>query len=176
MAKKKQKPRDYNEPWIATRSKSWEAGFALGPPKSAATPELLSERIADWTAARAKAEANADWLIWGSRLSEPTVCFTPENEPVYMDDRRILAVSRMMGTPDGTANQEEYAKRIAATMNAMVGIADPEAFMMELKEFLLDMARDPIDQFFELRAIKLLSKCTLQEDLLKHGQLQNDDE
>jgi hypothetical protein len=169
MAKKKQKPRDFNEPWITTRSKRWEAGFALGPPTTAATPEELRERIFNWNADRERFEKNADWIIWGSRLSEPTVCFTTAGEPVYTDDKRILAVSRMLGTPDGTPDQEEYAKRITACVNALVGIADPEAFVTELKEFLLDMAKDPIDEFFEGRAIRLLSKCTLQEDLIKNG-------
>lgn len=132
-------PRDFHEPWVATRSRTWEAAFRSGPPTIGHAPEERAQAVADWEAARARAEKDADWIIWGSRLAEPIVCHNLDGSISVMDDRRILAVARKLGLPVDSPNHEEYARRIVACVNACAGIANPESFVAEARGLLKDL-------------------------------------
>jgi hypothetical protein len=173
---KKRKARDYHEPWSLTQSQSWRLSYKT-PPSVAETPEDLRIAVADWEASRDKAEKNADWIIWGSRLSEPAVVPTLLGNYVYADDRRILTFSRLLGLPDGSPTHEEFASRVIECVNAMTGIADPVMFIQELTALLTDMANDPIDEFFGGRAARLLFKIIEHKELVEsHAQEQYDPE
>src|SRR5271156_2765376 len=109
MAAKK-KARHYHEPWSAQKSDLWKLGYKT-PPKTADSPEELRVAVADWEAARGKAEKNADVLIMGSRLTEAAVVKSLLGSDCYADDRRILTFARMLGLPDGSPTHEEFADR-----------------------------------------------------------------
>jgi hypothetical protein len=176
MAVKKKRIRDYHEPWSASKSDLWTLGFRT-PPKHADSPEELRVVVADWEAARGKAEKNADWIIWGSRLNEPAVVASLLGTHGYADDRRILTFSRMLGLPEGSPDHEEFAKRVVDCVNAMTGIGDPIAFMQELTAFLMDMSKDPIDEVFHGRATRLWFKIADHKEFTdKHAEDSDDPE
>ncbi len=162
----KKRIRDWAEPWTLVKSDAWRESFKT-PPQSAASPEELRMAVAEWEAARARAERDADVMILGSRLAEPEVLSSLGGALIYKDDRRILTFSRLLGLPDGSPTHEEYAQRIVDSVNAMAGIGDPVAFMRELTAFLEDMARDPIDPFFNGRATRLLFKIPEHKDVIE---------
>ena len=176
MAVKKKRVRDYHEPWSAQKSDLWTLGFRT-PPKHADSPEELRVAVADWEAARGKAEKNADVLIMGSRMTEATVVKSLLGSDCYADDRRILTFARLLGLPDGSPTHEEFADRVIQCINAMSGIGDPIAFMQELTAFLMDMSKDPIDEFFHGRATRLWFKIVDHKEFTdKHAEDSDDPE
>ena len=161
---RKQGPRDFHEPWVAAKSKAWETSFRWGPPKHGGTPDEVAQNFAAWEAARANAEADADWIIWGSRLAEPSVCRSLTGEVGVMDDRRILAVSKSLGLPDRAPNHEHFARRIVACVNACAGIANPESFVREVRQLLRDLLMREADRE-DSRILSLFARCIPPEEL-----------
>lgn len=174
MAKKK-RIRDWAEPWTLEKSNAWRETYK-SPPKTAASPEELRIAVAEWEAARGKAEKNADVMILGSRLAEPEVLPSMLGTPTYVDDRRILTFARLLGLPEGSPTHEEFAQRCVDCVNSMAGIGDPVEFMGELTAFLEDMSRDPIDEFFHGRATRLLFKIAEHKEFIeKHSEMYDTD-
>jgi hypothetical protein len=171
--KRAKKIRDYHEPWTLVKSDLWKLGFKH-PPTMADSPEELRYAVADWEAARDKAEKNADVLIMGSRLTEPAMINRLTGWCSYWDDRRILTIARMLGLPDGSPTHEEFAQRVVDCINAMTGIGDPVAFMQELTAFLMDMSRDPIDEFFGGRATRLYFKIADHKEFTDNNEERDD--
>jgi hypothetical protein len=68
MARKKG-PRDYFEPWVATRSVKHGSCPEFKPEST--IPEEVQQQLID---AWGRADRDADWNIWGSRMAEPRVC------------------------------------------------------------------------------------------------------
>ena len=132
MARKKA-PRDYREPWTPTKSKlHGERPFKDGLP--ADWPEGVAQGVLD---AWERADQNADWVVWGSRMAAPTVVTNLNGKSQVMDDQRIvLVIRRSLGLPEGAPNQEEIAKRIAECVNALAGVGDPSAFMVDVRALL----------------------------------------
>jgi hypothetical protein len=151
-------PRDYHEPWFTARSTTWDAAFRFGPPARAESPEELSREVADWHAKRAKAEADADWIVWGSRLAEPAACTNLDGSCVVADDRRIVTMMRRSGFPEGAPTHEQFARRVVACVNACAGIANPESFVAEVRSLLLEFARNEADHH-DSRVLSLLARC-----------------
>ena len=160
----KKGPRDFHEPWVATRSKTWDSPFRFGPPSRGDSPEEIERGRLDWEAARARAEADADWIIWGSRLAEPAACHNLDGSISVSDDRRILAVSRRGGFPEKAPGHEEFARRIVAGVNACAGIANPEGFVAEARALLKDLLTRQADGE-DGRILSLLARCIPSEEL-----------
>lgn len=171
---KKRRIRDYAEPWALQKSDLWKLGYQHRP-TVADSPEELRIAQAEWDAARAKAEKNADVVIMGSRLSEAAMVPSLGGGLSYWDDRRIITFARLLGLPDGAPTHEEFAQRAVDCVNAMTGIGDPVGFMQELTAFLEDMAADPIDQFFHGRASRLLFKIADHKELIAAHAADEDD-
>lgn len=109
----------------------------------------------------ARLEASADWVIWGSGMSEPQIAtgFT-SGTPFVFDDKRILAVRRVLGTPEGSPTNEEVCKRIVECVNGFEGVGAPVEFMAEVRALLLDCVNgDFTDAGYAVRFTSLLARC-----------------
>jgi hypothetical protein len=171
MARKAQ-PEDFHEPWLTARSKTWESAYRHGPPKIGDTPAEIQQATLDWEAARARAESNAEWIIYGSRLAEPAICINHDGSVVATSDRRILAFSRVGGLPDSAPSHEDFAKRVVSCVNALAGIADPERFIAEARALLKDLLNNETDRG-DRRVLSLFARCVPPEELSHHD---NDDD
>lgn len=175
MARKK-RPKSYHEPWTTAKSKVWESGFRFGPPKHRETPEELLDAISQWESAKQRAEDNAEWVIWGSKMFVPEISTTLVGEISVSDDTGIIAIARK-ATKDGQTDQEEIAKRIAECVNACAGIADPERFIKDVRALLLGYTRGECeDPRSDPNVIGLLCRCIPLEELESHGLTTQDDE
>lgn len=154
------KQKSYFEPWSAARSKAWESAFRFGPPQICRDDP---EQMARYEGDRGRAEANADWLIWGSRMAEPEVCVGLDGVGVLLGDRRILAISRRADRTDGQPDHEALAKRIASCVNACAGIAKPEELVKLVRGLLLDLVRGDTDAH-DPRALSALSMMIPPEE------------
>jgi hypothetical protein len=143
----------YYEPWTPTRSQSWEPMFKLGPPKY---PDAPSEE--DWLLEIEALKKNAAWLIWGSGMQEPPVCVNLDGTVCVGDDRGIIAVSKLKWLPEKSVSQEGIARRVCECVNAMAGVRNPEAFMNQLRKFLMELST--IDS-----EIAVQSECDVMQGL-----------
>lgn len=171
---KRQRNRDFHEPWSLVKSDLWRMNFTT-PPFRKPADEEQRQANADWEAAKAKAEKYADILIMGSRMAEPAMAETLGGEAVYFDDRRILTFSRTLGLPEWAPTHAEVAQRVVDCVNAMTGISDPVGFMGELVALLTDMSRDPIDDFFSGRAMRLMFRIAEHKELVEAHQHEEGD-
>lgn len=175
MARKK-RPKSYHEPWTTSKSRAWESAFRFGPPKHRETPEELLDAISQWESAKLRAEDNAEWILWGSKMFLPEISTSITGTIVVSDDTSIIAIAKK-ATKDGHTNQEEIAKRVAECINAMAGIVDPERFIKDVRALLLgytlgeceDPRADPV-------VTGLLCRCIPLEELESHGLTAQDDE
>ena len=134
--------KSYFEPWTAAKSKLWEHDCRNGPVQAIKDdPELLARYEGD----RARAETNADWVIWGSRMAEPQVCVGLDGQGTLLGDRRIIAISRRGDHVKGQPDQEGIAKRIAECVSAFAGIARPEELIKLVRQLLLELVRGETD-------------------------------
>ena len=115
-------PRSYFEPWSASRSKTWEAAYANGPPPVPGDESDVRQAALDWMAKRGQAEKDADWIIWGSGMAEPGVCHNLNGTITVTDDRRIIAIRRWLGLPVGSPSHGDVAQRIVDCVNACAGM------------------------------------------------------
>jgi hypothetical protein len=94
-----------------------------------------------------RADAQADWLVWGSGMSEPCLCTALTGEKTVTSDRRIIvAVRHAKGLPKGSPGQAALARRIAACVNALAGCPEPEETIALVRSVLLDLARGEADR------------------------------
>jgi hypothetical protein len=139
----KRKPPDYFEPWNCEQSRSWEAAFRTGPPP--VDPVQDEEVIGRWYMARDRADREAPWLIWGSRMWEPAICHSLLGGITVADDRHILVhvlaqVGRPITAREKAPSQQQIAERIVACVNALKGVADPADALERARALLLDLA------------------------------------
>lgn len=168
MARKKRKPRSFFEPWVATKSPTWNIPYRIGPPTfKDGTPEEQRQTVLDWEAKKDKAEKSADWIVWGSKMSQPTICTSLEGQISVANDQGIIAVSRSLSLPEGSPSQAEIATRIAECVTAMAGIADPEAFITDARALMQSYARGECvdDPRKDTRVLSLLCRCVPIEEL-----------
>ena len=159
------RPKSYYEPWTATKSSLWNLPYELGPPKWGATPEALSESIDAWEASRNKAEKDADWVIWGSKLSVPGLCKNIDGSITVATDQAIIALSKKP-YPKGEVEHTEIAKRIVACVNACAGISDPERFIKDVRALMLAYLQgDAEDPRQDPRVGSILGRCIPPEEL-----------
>ncbi len=156
------KPKTYFEPWTAKRSPTWEASFKSEPPAPrTCNPEEQADADRswrwDWLAAKARAEANSPFLIWGTGLDSPTVASTLLGTPTVIDDMGIVAtITKHTSWPTVGPGHEEVAKRIAACVSACAGIADPVKFITDVRALLLAQAKS---EYEDPRVLALLARC-----------------
>lgn len=152
--------RSYFEPWAASRDAAWDWAYKFGPPSHGDTPEEVAQNIADWEAKKAKAEAQADWVLWGSRMSEPSETISLLGKKGFHDGKGIIAVRRFVEPPEGSPSHVDICKRIAECVNAMAGVADPVKFVNDVRSLLWEYAKgecveDPRD---DVRVLSILSR------------------
>lgn len=129
----KRPPSYFFEPWSAARSRAWESSFRREP-LSADDPD----KVAAWRGERAKAEADAEWTLWGSDVWQPAVAYALDGSPVADIGSGIVAVVRPIKSDHPRPpDHEAVAVRIAACVNACAGIADPVAAVEEARRVLL---------------------------------------
>ena len=165
MARKRTgKPRSWFEPWTATKSTTHGQS-----PNVEGIPEDAAVSILD---AWGRADRDADWILWGSGMCVPGLAVgLLSGTPIVCDDKRILAIRRVLGLPDGSPTNEETCKRIADCINAMEGIADPVAFITDTRAMLLsylngECVDDPRD---DQRVLSLLARCIPLDEVKKDG-------
>jgi hypothetical protein len=159
MARKRKPPRSYFEPWVAAKSK-----LHGDPPNTEGVPEDAAAAMRD---AWQRAEDNADWVLWGSKMADPCVVRgLVSGDAAVMDDRRIIAVRRTLGLPDGSPDHEAVARRICDCVNACQGVGDPAEFVKDVRALLLALARGELDDPREdVRVVSLLARCIPPEEL-----------
>jgi hypothetical protein len=163
MARKRQAPRDFHEPWTAMRSVSAGGGnpFPDGVPEGF-DPEAASKMID----AACRAVENADWIIWGSNMAERGLSVGYLTGSINIGDgRRIIAVSRKLGLPEGSPDHEQIAKRIAECVNACAYIPSPEQFVADLRAVLLELLNGDADPRTDDRLLSLVARCIPQEEI-----------
>src|SRR3954463_3242059 len=132
----KRKARDFFEPWEARKDTAWEA--RVRSPLAEGVDPGVVER---WHADKARAEKNADWHVWGSRMWKPSLMSTVDGQPsVSWDTRHIVAkVTKLATEHENPPSHEDVARRIAECVNACQGVADPVDAMARARSLLLDM-------------------------------------
>jgi len=152
---RKLKSREYYEPWNAKQR------TIPGPvPFKDGAPDYLEPEVVDRiTSAHAKLVAEAEWLLWGSRMGPTTeaLALLSPGELVTMDDRRIVASVRKMVAPEDGPSQEDVARRISACVNACAGIAEPGEAIGEVRDLLRDLANGETDRG-DYRILALLAR------------------
>jgi hypothetical protein len=159
---KPQKPRDYHEPWLARQKPSGaKHPFPDGIPEGADLEAV--ERCID---AYERVAANREWQIWGSRMVEPgeTMSLLSPGEIIYSDDKHIVASVFRPVVPEGGPQPGDFARRIAACVNACAGIADPVAFIEQVRQILLDYNEND-----DPRIASLLARCLPKEERGEQG-------
>jgi hypothetical protein len=158
-------PKCYYEPWSATKSSLWDSPYRFGPPKWGATPEELSEAIDAWQASKHKAEKDADWVIWGSKIAVPGLCKNIDGSVTVATDQAILAFSKKP-IPKGGVDHEAIAKRVVACVNACAGINDPESLIKDVRALMLAYLQgDCEDPRQDPRVGSILGRCIPIEEL-----------
>lgn len=158
------RPRSFFEPWIATKST-----LHGNAPAVEGIPEEAAAKIAD---AWGRIDRDADWILWGSGMAEPSIAGGfMSGKPVVCDDRRIIAVRRILGLAEGSPTNEEMCERIADCVNALAGVADPVAFVADTRALLKDYCvggcvDDPRD---DQRVLSLLARCIPLDEVTKDG-------
>lgn len=160
MARKRTtKPRSYHEPWRPSKSK-----LHGSPPVLKADPDEHDMAfMSQWE----RVDQNADWILWGSGMADPTIAIGYlSGKPQVLDDQGIIAVRRHRGVPEGSPTNEDVCKRIAECINAMEGVADPATFISDVRSLLFGyaMGEQSDDPRSDARVLRLLDQClTLQE-------------
>lgn len=144
----------FHEPWTAQRSVTASKDpFPDGPPEGA-DPDAVERTRAS---AQSVAE-RAEYVLWGSRMATPVLTKSMFGEPVVMDDRRIIAISRSATV--GPVTPKELAERIAVCVNAFAGIHDPKQFLSDIRVLLWEYAQgNGPDPRQDSRIITLLAQC-----------------
>ena len=155
------KPLSFFEPWSAARSKlSQVIAFPNGIPEDA-DREAAEKHIA----ACERANEHADWIVWGTGMTTPQACTNFEGKHTVLDGRQIVTAIRNVVVEGKSApNAEQFAKRIAATVNACAGMPDPERTIAGVRRLLLEMLRGETDQRDD-RVLSLLSQMIPPEEL-----------
>lgn len=155
MARKRTgKPRFFFEPWRASKSPSH--GLA---PNVDGLPEDAAASILD---AWGRSDRDADWILWGSKMQEPAIAKGyGTGVGQIIGDERIIAIRRWLGLPEGSPTNEEVAKRIVDCVNAMAGIADPVAYMEDVRALLLGYLKGECDgdPRSDVRIVSLVGRC-----------------
>lgn len=164
MARKRSaKPRSFYEPWLPAKS------VRVAPrPNVDGVPEEAAASILD---AWERVDRNADWIIWGSGMVEPSIGTTLlTGKPYVADDRGIIAVRRRLGIPSDAPTNQDIAERIAECVNALAWISDPVSFVSEVRSLLLGLAQGEYseDPRTDPRVISLLSRCIPSGELESH--------
>jgi hypothetical protein len=153
-------------PLVCSKSKSHG-----DPPITEGLPEDAAATIKD---AWERADQNADWVIWGSKMADPCVVHGfPNGEPHVMDDRRIIAVRRWLGMEKDAPSHQEIATRICDCVTALAGVGDPAAFVADVRALLLALIRgEAEDPREDIRVVSLLARCIPPDELesMKHEQ------
>ncbi len=87
--------RSYFEPWSASRSKTWEAAFANGPPPVPGDESDVRQAALDWVAKLAQAEKDADWII-------------PWEVPIQYNDDRFVEPSPVHERNDPSPTSDDF--------------------------------------------------------------------
>jgi hypothetical protein len=98
---------NYHEPWNFTR---------------ATDNRIVAETDEDWEPY--KHNRVDTYLIWGQGIWDTAVSMSMTGQPVFMDDRGILASVRGSMTKDGRLDPRKYAERITLCVNFCASIAD----------------------------------------------------
>lgn len=159
----KPKPKFYFEPWRAEISPRVRSAANCGDRRPEGADEDAWQRVLD---ARKRAEDQADWLVWGSKMGPISVATSLEGVNTVMSDERIIVEVKPFVRPEKSATQEEIARRIATCVNACAGIATPETFVAEVRRLLLEFVRGESDSRDD-RVLQLLARCIPPEELAK---------
>lgn len=153
------KVRSYFEPWVPRQATA--RGKPFGGVKPESIPEDVFKHLMDgWE----RSQEQAEWVIWGSKMADPTIVVSLDGKAGVLDDRRIIAVSYNGGLPKGSINHGEIAERIADCVNATAGIADPVRFVTEARALLLALVKGEADRGDD-RILPLLARCIPPEEL-----------
>jgi hypothetical protein len=158
----------YFEPWQATVDPGWKTPYQFGPPSySSVDPDEREILLAEWEGQKGRAEKNANWIIWGSRMGDVGPTKNLMSIPGFDMGRKIIALSRHLDWPEGSPSHQEVAERIAACVSAMAGIGNPSEFIQEVRSLLLDLAKGEFcdDPRESPRIWGLLSRCLPPEEI-----------
>lgn len=171
------RPKNYFEPWVSTRSTTWEREYQHGPPKVTDESDWRQHQaILDWQAAKFKAEATAEQIVWGSKMGHPSICVNLSGSVAVMDDRRILGVVKSLAWPEKTVTHKEVADRIVASVNACAGISDPEQFVKDVRALMLSYCKGECeDPRTDNRVIGILARCIPPEEMAEFHQEESDE-
>jgi hypothetical protein len=154
------KPKSYFEPWVVTQAKPLGGPpFPNGAP-AGLDPEVLASLQEAWD----RAVETADWIIWGSGMTEPAICHRLDGSHVVTSDRRIIAVSKSRGLPKGSPEHGDIAKRISACVNACAGIGNPEETIELIRALLRDLALGETDRG-DGRVVSALARLIPPEEM-----------
>lgn len=161
------RPKNYFEPWIVTRSKAWEREFHFGPPVVTDPQDTAQQgAVLAWHGSKIRAEKNAEAIVWGSHMADPSVCVNLNGSVAVMDDRRIIGIAKSLSWPDKSVAHPEFAERIAACVNACAGISDPVQFIKDVRALTLSYCRGECeDPREDPRVVSLLARCIPPEEL-----------
>lgn len=158
--KRAAKPRSFFEPWTSSQSPS----VGKEPNVEGLPTDAAASILDGWH----RAKKNAPWLIWGSGMTAPTIATGYlSGKPVVMDDRQIIAVRKPTTDKEDAPTAEEIATRIATCVTAMAGIADPVAFIVDVRALLNSYSSrsEEHDPYEDLRFVRLLCLCVPLDEL-----------
>lgn len=130
MKNKPPKPRSYWEPWEARLSSR-----VGDPPNTQGFPEEVATSLRD---AWERSHENADWILYGTGNGDPGIAWH-QGQPVPVDNQGIVAIRRRSGQNNQDPDNQKVCERIAACINACVGISEPVETLAEIKVLLADL-------------------------------------
>lgn len=136
------RPGFYYEPLFATPAKVLAPLAPFVPPVgiSADEAEKLRREYEE-------GPKNPDYLVWGSAIwVEPNALQIPDEQGECHDGAGILCrFSKMNGSNAKAPTSEAMARRVVECVNALRGIANPEAFMADVVATLANLSTLAVD-------------------------------
>lgn len=133
---RKNKTRDYHEPWSAQASRA-----PRNPPNLPdGLPDDVKQQAID---AFHRVEENTPWVVWGSRMVEPgPVKSLMTGEVKTADDKHIVVV--VYPVVGKKVSQAEIAQRIAECVTALARVDDPSLVMARTREMVVELIQQGV--------------------------------
>lgn len=144
----------YFEPWRAEVTADWKKSWGEEPP-----PVDDPDVIERWRSGKAKAEEDAEWVVWGTGMFEPGVVWGYlDGQPKVSGGEHVVARFRKIHTDkEGAVRHGEIARRIAECVNACAGVPNPVALIAATRDLLFALADGTADAS-DPRVVSLLAR------------------
>lgn len=149
-----------SRPWFCEPLWAAKSTVEKGPFK--APKGIDPEFVERMRAQHERDDKDADWIIWGTALDNPTEVTLPVSGGKGIDPGHgiVAKVRRLATFKEGVPHHSAFAQRIVECVNAMEGIDDPAGAMSRVRDFLREVAQD---QYGGIDANDITGRALLNE-------------